>query len=436
MRKLAVKILCEVDDENSNSTNLLNIYSKNLSETDSKFLREVVYGTLENRIYLDYIIRKLCKLRIKKFDKIILNILRISLYQLLFMDKVPHFAIINEAVNLTKEFKLKKFSSFVNGSLRNFLRNKDEFSKIEAINLAERISIEYSTNIDIVNILLNDYKEEKTREILSSSMEKPHFSIRISSFDKSEQEITDKLKKLGYNLEKSKFSGKTYYIENPTNILKTKEFENGDFTVQDVGSILVSDILSPTENSDVLDICSAPGGKTAHIGFIMNNTGYILANDISKNKLNKIKENCNRLKVTNVETISFDGCIFQENLKEKFDFILCDVICSGIGVMDRKPEIKLFRTKDEIDKIIQIQRKIFENSIHYLKQGGEIVYSTCSVLNIENEENVRYFLKNNNIELIEVEFLGRKEKYIKLLPEKQKHNGFFIAKFKKRQIVD
>ena len=135
MRKLAVEILCEIKDENSNSTNLLNKNTKNISDLDSKFLREIVYGTLENRIYLDYIIKKLCKLRIKKFNPYILNILRVSIYQIIFMDKIPEFAIINEAVNLTKVFKLKKFSSFVNGSLRNFLRNKEDFMKIEADNV-------------------------------------------------------------------------------------------------------------------------------------------------------------------------------------------------------------------------------------------------------------------------------------------------------------
>ena len=140
MRKLAVEILSKINDENSNSTKLLNENCKNLNNIDNNFLREIVYGTLENRIYLDYIIRKLCKLRLKKFDIKILNILRISIYQLLFMDKVPEFAVLNEAVNLTKVFKLKRFSSFVNGSLRNFLRNKEKFSKIDEFFFASKLS--------------------------------------------------------------------------------------------------------------------------------------------------------------------------------------------------------------------------------------------------------------------------------------------------------
>lgn len=431
MRKLAVEILCKIENENSNSTNLLNS-TKNLSEIDSKFLRELVYGSLENRIYLDYIIRKLCKLRIKKFDKNILNILRISIYQLLFMDKVPEFAVINEAVNLAKILKLKKFSSFVNGSLRNFLRNKEKFSNIETDDAKEQLSIKYSTNIDIVNILVKDYGFEKTAEILKSSIHKPHFSIRISSFLKSEDKVVEEIEKLGYILKKSEISKRTYFVENPTNILNSDLFKNGDFTVQDVGSILTSEILNPKENSKVLDICSAPGGKTTHISFLMNNTGKILANDIVKNKIKKIKENCNRLKIKNVETTSFDACSFQKELEEKFDFILCDLICSGVGVIDRKPEIKLFRTKENIDDILKIQRQIFDNSVKYLKQGGEIVYSTCSVLKCENEENVEYFLENHkNLKIKQIEFLKEKVNYIKLLPEKSKHNGFFIVKFEK-----
>ena len=395
MRKLAVEILSKINDENSNSTKLLNENCKNLNNIDNNFLREIVYGTLENRIYLDYIIRKLCKLRLKKFDIKILNILRISIYQLLFMDKVPEFAVLNEAVNLTKVFKLKRFSSFVNGSLRNFLRNKEKFSKIDTNSIEDKISIKYSTNLDLVKILLSDYKKEKTEEILENSLLKPHFSIIISSFKKSEQEVVEDLKALGYEIKKCTISKRTYFVKNPTDIINTESFKNGDFTVQDVASIL--------------------------------------ANDIVKSKLKKIKENLKRLNITNVTLSNFDGCIFKSELKEKFDYVICDVICSGVGVIDRKPEIKLFRNLEQIENIIQKQRKIFDNAIKYLKPNGKIIYSTCSILNMENEENVKYFLeKYKDLEIEKINFLDKKVDYIKLLPEKRKHNGFFIVKFKKR----
>lgn len=432
MRKLAVEILSKINDENSNSTKLLNENCKNLNNIDNNFLREIVYGTLENRIYLDYIIRKLCKLRLKKFDIKILNILRISIYQLLFMDKVPEFAVLNEAVNLTKVFKLKRFSSFVNGSLRNFLRNKEKFSKIDTNSLEDKISIKYSTNLDLVKILLSDYKKEKTEEILENSLLKPHFSIRISSFKKSEQEVVEDLKALGYEIKKCTISKRTYFVKNPTNIINTESFKNGDFTVQDVASILVCESLDAKKNSSILDICAAPGGKSAHVAFLMDNTGSILANDIVKSKLKKIKENLKRLNITNVTLSNFDGCIFKSELKEKFDYVICDVICSGVGVIDRKPEIKLFRNLEQIENIIQKQRKIFDNAIKYLKSNGKIIYSTCSILNMENEENVKYFLeKYKDLEIEKINFLDKKVDYIKLLPEKRKHNGFFIVKFKK-----
>lgn len=432
MRKLAVEILSKIDDENANSTRLLNEFSKDLSLIDKKFLREIVYGTLENRIYIDYIIKKLCKIRIKKFDKKILNILRISIYQILFMDKVPCFAILNEAVNLSKIFKLKKFSSFVNGSLRNFLRNKDKFLKIEKDNILDEFSLKYSINKELLEILIKDYGKKKTEEILENALLKPHFSIRISSFKKNEKFIVDGLKNLGYNLEKCTFLKNTYFVKNPTDILKTEYFLNGDFTVQDVGSILVVDVLNPKENKNVLDICAAPGGKTAHMAFLMKNKGKILANDIVESKLKKIDENIKRLNIKNVTLLNFDASEFKEELKEKFDFILCDLICSGSGVIDRKPEIKLFRNKEQIENIIKIQKKIFENSVKYLKNGGEIVYSTCSILKCENEENIKYFLENNkNLKLEKINFLEKEMDYIKLLPKKEKHNGFFIAKFKK-----
>ena len=150
-------------------------------------------------------------------------------------------------------------------------------------------------------------------------------------------------------------------------------------------------------------------------------------------KLAKIKENLKRLNITNVTLSNFDGCIFKSELKEKFDYVICDVICSGVGVIDRKPEIKLFRNLEQIENIIQKQRKIFDNAIKYLKPNGKIIYSTCSILNMENEENVKYFLeKYKDLEIEKINFLDKKVDYIKLLPEKRKHNGFFIVKFKKR----
>ena len=310
------------------------------------------------------------------------------------------------------------------------MRNKEDFMKIEVEDVEEAISIKYSANMDIVKILLSDYGKEETIKILENSMFKPHFAIRISSFEKTEEKVVKDLEKDGYKLKKSEISKLTYFVENPTNILETESFKRGDFTVQDVGSILTGEVLAPKENLKVLDICSAPGGKTCHLAFQMKNSGEIFANDIVKSKLKKIEENCKRLNIKNVKLLNFDASIYKEEYKEQFDYILCDVICSGIGVMDRKPEIKLFRSQETIDEIIELQRKIFDNAVEYLKDKGEIVYSTCSVLKCENEENVKYFLvKHKNLKIKEVEFFGKSEKFIKLLPEKHKHNGFFIIKF-------
>lgn len=432
VRRISINILTDLENKNSNSTNLLNENTRNLSELDAKFLRELVYGTLENRIFIDYILKKLINTKLGKVNIKVLNTLRISIYQILFMDKIPEFAVINEAVNIVKSFKLNKLSGFVNGVLRNFLRDKEKLIEIDTKNKNDFLSIKYSVNRELVDIIVKDYGYEKAENIFQNSIGKPHFCIRYSSFEKSIEEFEILLEKEGFKLKKSKISKDAYYVANPTNILNTKLFKNGDFTVQDIGSILASEVLNPKENSKVLDICSAPGGKTAHIGFLMNNTGNILANDIVEKKLKKIQENLDRLKIKNVKTISFDACEFKEDLIEKFDYILCDVICSGSGIIDRKPEIKLFRSIEEIRNIIKIQRNIFENAIKYLKVGGSIVYSTCSILKSENEENIEYFLKeNSNIKLEKIDFNEEKVDYINLFPIKNEHNGFFIAKFKK-----
>ena len=239
-------------------------------------------------------------------------------------------------------------------------------------------------------------------------MFKPHFAIRISSFEKTEEKVVKDLEKDGYKLKKSEISKLTYFVENPTNILETESFKRGDFTVQDVGSILTGEVLAPKENSKVLDICSAPGGKTCHLAFQMKNSGEIFANDIVKSKLKKIEENCKRLNIKNVKLLNFDASIYKEEYKEQFDYILCDVICSGIGVMDRKPEIKLFRSQETIEKAGQMLKeravamgRVWEKEEEIIRVPCKFRYKSEEVLPLDPFERASY--KYRLIEVIDDE---------------------------------
>ena len=194
----------------------------------------------------------------------------------------------------------------------------------------------------MVKLLIEDYGIDVTKKILYNSMERPHFSIRINS-KKNTETVLNKLESKGYKLKQSDITDIAYIVENPSGIINTSSFLKGDFIVQDVGSILVSEMLCPKEDSMVLDICAAPGGKTVHLSGIMNGTGTIIANDLVTGKLKRIEENCKKLGVNNVILSNFDATIFQKEFEGKFDFILCDLICSGTGILDRKPEIKLFK---------------------------------------------------------------------------------------------
>ena len=271
---------------------------------------------------------------------------------------------------------------------------------------------------------------EICEKILKANNEKPLLHVRVNKLKISAENLKVNLKKLGYFLKQTEFED-LFIVENSKNIFNTEDFIKGNFTVQDKGSYMASLFLAPKENSKVLDICASPGGKTCHLAQIMNNSGEITANDLYTQRLELIKENVNRLGVTNVHIRNFDATVLNEKYLNYFDYILLDAPCSSTGIIRKKPEIKLKRTEDECLNLVKTQREIFQLALKYLKVGGFIVYSTCSILNMENEDNLKYFLdKNENIKLIKSEFKENAD-FIKLLPFKDNCDGFFICKFQK-----
>lgn len=423
-REMAIITIRDILDKNLFSNEIIALNIKKLKKIDHNFYRQLVYGVIENLYYLDYIIGKISSVKLKKIDKNILNILRLGIYELRFLNN-ENYASINEAVKLSKKFNYKS-KNFVNAILRNFDRDIENLSIVNIKDIDERYSIQYSINIELIRYIKKYY--DNYLEIIESFNKVPSFSLRVNTMLTSKEDLREILKLKGYIVDESKISKDSLIVENPSNMTDLEEFKNGLFTIQDQASILVSEILNPSENSNVLDLCAAPGSKSTHLLQIMNDKGLIYSNDISKNKLNKIKENFDRLKFKNYKIINFDATQVIENFEEKFDYILVDAPCSGIGVIKRKPEIKLKKTMDEINSLSLIQSSILSNAYKYLKKGGFIVYSTCTIGNVENLDIIDKFLnENNDMKIVEI----NGKNYIQLLPDTD-NDGFFICKIAKR----
>lgn len=393
---------------------------------EQQFYRQLVYGVVENKLYIDYIIKNVSDIKINKIDKFVLNALRVGVYELYFL-RSKSYAVINEIVNIVKKRQFKS-KNFVNAILRNIDRDNQKYSNLEKLPKLDYLSIKYSINMDLLKYLISIYGNS-IEEVLKSINNVPEFSIRVDTNKISIQKMKKELENKGYVVNNSKVSKNSLIIDKPVNITGLEFFKKGYFTIQDQSSALVSEILNPCENSTILDLCAAPGSKSTHLAQISKGNSKIFANDILENKLYKIKENFERMGYSNYELSCFDASKFNKTWENKFDFILVDAPCSGLGVIKRKPEIKLNRTMKDILEISNIQKSILENAYSYLKKGGKLVYSTCTVGEIENEKNIFYFLKkfkDMNIEKID----GQDFVNISLLGES---DGFFICKMVKNE---
>lgn len=442
-REVALKTLYKIDKEETYSNLALDEMIKqnknNLDSRDIGLISEIVYGTVSWKLTIDEIIKKYSSIKMKKISPWILNILRMGIYQIIFLDKIPKSAAVNESVNLAKRYGHKGSSNFVNAILRKVNKEDiEEFYKIE--NSIERISKITSTPEWIVDELLKEKNEKEVEEICKSFNIKPKTSIRVNRLKITKTELKEKLKERNINCQDGKLND-FLTIDGLKDIENLDLFKEGYFTVQDESAGMASIVLNPLENEFVLDACSAPGGKTTYLAEIMNNKGKIIAWDIYEHRLNLIKQNYKRLGIDIIETNLNDATIYKEEYFEKFDKILLDVLCLGTGVIRRKPDIKWQRKKENINEITKIQMQILETCSKYLKKGGELVYSTCSIFEEENQNIIDSFLNKNpeykisryeNItNNVEISKYLVKNKYIKIYPNNT-NDGFFICKIYKK----
>lgn len=428
-REIALKIVYKIDKEDAYSNIELNEQikrnRKNLTEKDIGLISEIVYGVTTWRLTLDEIIKKYSKIKIKKISPWILNILRMGIYQIIFLDKIPKSAAVNESVNLAKRYGHASSSNFVNAILRKIEKNDyEEFFKIE--DDIERISKTTSMPKWIVEELMKSNDEKEVEQICKNSNIKPKVTIRVNTLKINKQELIERLKEKNTECKETAEKLDDFLIlEKVKNIENVEEFKQGYFTIQDISAGQTAKILNPQPGELVLDACSAPGGKTTYMAELMKNKGKIEAWDIHEHRTKLVEKNAQRLGIDIIETKVKDASLYDESLKEKFNKILLDVPCLGIGVIKRKPDIKWQRKPEDIEKITEIQKKILNNCSKYLKKDGAMVYSTCSILKEENQDVVDEFLKENSGFYIESNEVHN------ILPNQEK-DGFFICKIYKK----
>ena len=423
-REIALKTIYKINQEQAYSNLALDEELKQnrkiLNEKDIGLISEITYGVTTWKLTLDTIIKKHSKIKLKKISPWIINILRMGIYQIIFLDKIPKSAAVNESVNLAKRYGHTSSSNFVNAILRKV--EKEDYEELFQIkNNVERISKTTSMPEWIVKKLIEDNGLEKTKEICESSNLHPKVTIRINKLKNTKQELENSLKEKNIEFQETEYED-FLILERVKNLENMDLFKAGNFTIQDISAGLTAKVLEPKENENVLDACSAPGGKTTYMAELMNNKGNIEAWDIHEHRTKLVMENAKRLGINIITTNTKDATKYYKELNGKFDKILLDVPCLGIGVIKRKPDIKWHRKPEDLKVISKVQYEILENCSKYVKKGGTIIYSTCSILEKENHGIIQKFLEKNPIYTTTE---------IKIEPT-EKQDGFYIAKLIKK----
>ncbi|SHF50352.1 16S rRNA (cytosine967-C5)-methyltransferase [Ornithinibacillus halophilus] len=441
LRNTIIDLLMRIEQDSGYSHLLINneIKKRNISPKDEGLLTEIVYGTLQRKITLDYYINHFVT---KKLEKWVSVLLRMSIYQMVYLDKVPDHAIIHEAVEIAKQRGHKGISSLVNGVLRNVQR-KGVPDTSEIKNDVTRLSVETSHPEWLVKRWIDLYGLQITKDICRANLNHKPISVRVQPLRITREDAVDNLMKQGYDVEPSPFSPQGIVVKKG-NVIKSDLFKDGYVTIQDQSSMLVAEMLKPQPGMHVLDACSAPGGKVTHIAEKMQNNGVIQAHDLHKNKIKLIEQKANDLHLSIIDASPLDARKLKEKYPENtFDRILIDAPCSGLGVIRGKPDIKYNKQKEDITKLATIQIEILNQAIPLLKRNGFLVYSTCTIDQEENEKVVERFLQANPSFSVDSSFfeelpeflqdsLGVTKYGLQLFPHSYDTDGFFLTRLKRR----
>lgn len=433
-RQIAFEILLKIEKDKAYSNLAIDSAVKAFcpDSTDCAFISRLVYGVTERKITLDYIISGCLSQPISKLKKEVLVILRLGTYQLVFSDKIPASAAVNESVKLAKNNKCGFATGLVNAVLRKVAN--DGFTIPEDTGNIKRISVLYSAPEELVKFLSYHYGESNAEEFLKAALQPKKIIIRVNTVKTTPEELKFLLEKEGVGVSETSVPN-AFKINVNKAVYELESYKKGLFHVEDISSQLCIEALAPFENCTMIDVCAAPGGKSFTAAEYMNNKGVLYSCDIYESRTDLIKEGAERLGLDCIKPFVNDASQFNENFP-KADRVLCDVPCSGMGIISKKPEIK-YKKLDDIKELLPIQRKILETVSKYVKNGGRLVYSTCSVNPNENRKICDAFLKEHP-EFTSVKALPHIERtvdegdYLTLMMHKNNCDGFFIAVFDRK----
>ncbi|RQD70339.1 MAG: 16S rRNA (cytosine(967)-C(5))-methyltransferase RsmB [Tindallia sp. MSAO_Bac2] len=429
-REAAVKVIQEVMEEKSFSNLAVNEYLKNTnwSEADANLFVTLVYGTLEQYQLMNFFLQKISRRPIKKLDPGIRILMLVSIYQLMNLDRVPDYAVVNEAVNLSRKIN-PSASGFVNGALRNIIRQKKTLKQSVPKGMdSDSLALRFSYPKWIIKELLKEYNEDTTINILTASQKVPDVFIRCNRLKCHEDELISSLKEEGVLAEKTNWLPEALRIEKASiSLTDTAAYQSGWFQIQSISSMLAVDALDPQPGDQVLDMAAAPGGKSLFMAERMKDIGFILARDLSVGRLKQLEEHRDRMGITCIKTQVFNATQDDPSLKGKMDKILLDAPCSSLGMIRRKPEIKYAnKSKGTLKQMATLGLGMLEMAAEFVRPGGCILYSTCTLFSYENQDVVYLFLE--------------KHPHFQLTPEGMKFlnpaihpdlDGFFMAKLKR-----
>jgi 16S rRNA (cytosine967-C5)-methyltransferase len=432
-RQTALNILMKVLEKGGYSHLVLDeaLKDSRLKPLDRTFATELVYGTIRHLKTLDHYIAAFSKLPLKKISKPVLNILRMGVYQILFM-RVPASAAVNESVELGKRYGHKASAGFVNALLRKVANEHTHVAP-------QKLQDQYSFPSWMIQMWQEQLGEDFTRALMEGLNQKPKTTIRVNTLKTDILSVKDVFTKNGIAWEEGRFVKEALIIKE-SGIETLEGFREGLFTVQDESSMMAGQLLDPKPMDTVLDICAAPGGKSAYMASLMGNKGSLLSADLHPHRVELLKKNLERLGVCMAKTQVMDAMVYQPTLCDQFDKVLVDVPCSGLGVIRKKPEIKWEKSKEDVVALSELQYRILKTVSNYVKVGGSLVYSTCTINRDENEHVVDLFLKEHpSFDKEDIRYLLPKgvftdEKphhFVTLYPHLHGVDGFFIAKIKR-----
>lgn len=446
VREVVLDILLELSGQNEYSNVLIASALDKYDYLDGRekaFIKRVCEGTIERRIQIDYVLDQYSKTPVMKMKPLIRELLRMSVYQLLFMEHIPSAAVCNEAVKLAKKRRFQQLQGYVNGVLRNIDRGKKKITYPDREkDLAAWLSVRYSMPPWLVTLFSDAYGQEACEKMLRAFLEREAVSVRLDEAltEREQEALLTAWREAGAAVEAHPYLPYAVKLWKAAGIRSLAGYEEGCFAVQDVSSMLVVEAAGICPGNMVLDVCAAPGGKALHAAGKLRGTGQVLACDVSRHKTAKIEENCARLRLQNVTVRVQDARIREDSLVGQADILLADVPCSGLGVIGHKQDIKYRVTAQSLTEIVNLQKEIIANVIDYIKPGGILMYSTCTMNPEENEKMVCWICETFGLERVSMaqelpEPLKEEAQrgMVQLLPGIHETDGFFFAKLRKKE---